>query len=79
MVVLDKVIGKVAMQYAKDNVHSCDVLQTLLYCPHCGVQGILQENGSGDYYVGENFFCKACQGVFTFQGVSHSRKLTFQL
>lgn len=69
----------VVTHYSEDNAHSCKVERTDLYCPHCGTKGVLQEQGAGDYYVGENFYCQACIGVFTFQGVGHSTKLTFQL
>ena len=41
--------------------------QTELFCPGCGVKGLWDEQGGGDYYVGENFVCTSCGAVFTMQ------------
>jgi len=40
--------------------------ETKFYCCHCGVKPLLvDEAGEGDYYVGPEYWCRACGRVYT--------------
>jgi hypothetical protein len=39
-----------------------------LFCPQCGIKGVWEEQGPGDWYVGSDYLCQACGSVFTIQG-----------
>lgn len=41
-----------------------------LFCPQCGVQSVWQEQGPGDYYIGEDHICVSCKHSFCIQGPS---------
>lgn len=38
------------------------------YCPNCGTKEVWQEQGSGDYYLGEEWLCTNCNHGWTMQG-----------
>ena len=35
-----------------------------VYCPNCGKQKVYAETSGGDYYVGEDYVCVACESRF---------------
>lgn len=38
-----------------------------LFCPNCGGKPVWNEQGPGDYYVGEQYICLKCGYSFTIQ------------
>jgi hypothetical protein len=41
-----------------------------LFCPSCGKQDVWVEEGSGDYYVGNEHICASCAVQFTIPTLS---------
>lgn len=34
------------------------------HCPACGKRDVWERAGAGDYYVGTDYICRSCWGVF---------------
>lgn len=58
-----KVLNEYPNHHYMDEYQKCD-----LFCPNCGTRSVWQEQSPGDYYVGEDFICTACNQNFTIQG-----------
>lgn len=43
-------------------------LKTPFFCLFCGVQSVWREEGEGDYYVGSDYLCVACDSGFWLPG-----------
>jgi len=41
-----------------------------LFCPHCGKKEVWVEQGGGDYYVGVQHICTACNWTFHMPNLS---------
>jgi hypothetical protein len=39
-----------------------------LFCPNCCKQMVWEEQGEGDYYLGNDYICIGCSVSFTIQG-----------
>lgn len=44
--------------------------KTEYFCPQCGAKEVWQEQGAGDYYVGEDWICTACSSIWKMIGPS---------
>ena len=47
---------------------------TVLFCPHCGLNGVWIECSEGDYYQGPTFICVECGTSFTMPGFNPRSK-----
>ena len=47
------------IKYTSETMNSTD-----LYCPECGEQRVMVENGEGDYYAGPTHLCLVCHFRF---------------
>lgn len=54
----------VTITYSQGNTSSVLMLKTDLFCPYCGKQEVWDEEDEGDYYVGTEKICIACEGSF---------------
>ncbi len=48
--------------------------RTEYFCPNCGKQKVWKQLDEGDYYVGEDHICTACQKMFTWQNEMNMNK-----
>lgn len=51
----------VTIKYKAGHSYTHPYDKTDLYCLHCGKQGLWCCRDGGDYYVGETYYCMACE------------------
>lgn len=59
---------KVLNEYPGSHHYYQNYEKTDCFCPNCGSQEVWQEQGAGDYYLGEQWLCTACSSKWTMQG-----------
>ena len=52
------------------------VEKTEWFCIHCGKQEVWVEDNEGDYYVGPDYFCTACEKTFNMQDGGTNQRAT---
>ena len=58
---------EIEVKYKAGHSYNETWLKGEYHCPDCGVKGLWEEQGEGDYYVGASFCCHHCGSVFTMQ------------
>lgn len=60
--------------------HSCTREYSFvdIFCPTCGAKQVWEEQGGGDYYVGEEYLCLGCGATFNLPTVGPADKYAMQ-
>lgn len=59
-------VVKMHVSYGNPRTHGCNESweKLALYCPNCGEKQVWRETSGGDYDVGEQYLCIACNHGF---------------
>lgn len=55
---------KLEVKYKAGHSYNETWVRTEYFCPGCGKQEVHMRDGGGDYYVGEQYICTACDHTF---------------
>lgn len=59
---------KVLKEYPGSHHYWEEYKKTDLFCTHCGKKEVWEETGIGDYYLGPESFCTACNSTANYSG-----------
>lgn len=74
---------KVLNEYGNSHHYMESYSEVDFYCPECGKREVWMNDGSGDYYVGEDYICMACESIFYLPSIrkadAHEKKKIEQI
>jgi len=63
---------KVILEFKGSHHYEQDYRKSDMYCPSCGEKDIWENEGHGDYYLGTDYICTACESS---HALDHSSKI----